>query len=284
MSEVGRILRSARNATAGVVDVLFPDRCWVSSQAVGADSPHLSAEVRQEIACAQLVNFCRRCGSTLGPYERHDRKSPCQRCPGRDIGVGTLARVGAFAPPLSGLVHRIKFGRSWELAGVIAPFLLQALSRVSEEQKVPVDAILPLPLHWRRRAQRGFNQAEELARELCGLGKWPLLQPLRRVKHTHEQARIHYKTRRQENMAGAFVCRPESRLQGKHVWLLDDVCTTGATLHAAATAIRKLAPAIRPASINAVVLCVTDRAAPAQVEELDSDDVPDDQSTATSGH
>ena len=51
------------------------------------------------------------------------------------------------------LVHRLKFGRSWELAKIMAPFLFQAMTQVAESVAVPVDIIVPVPLHWRRRAK-----------------------------------------------------------------------------------------------------------------------------------
>ncbi len=276
MNPARQAIRSTRAACAALFQTVFPDQCWITGTPLSADSPHLSPEIREQIARESLTNYCRRCGSTVGPYERHDRHSPCLRCPTRDIGVHTLARVGHFAPPLSRLVYQIKFAGRWELAAVAAPFLFQALTAVSEQQQMPIDTLIPLPLHWRRRLKRTFNQSEELACHLSALGSWPVRQPLRRVKSTAEQSGIHSKTQRRENMKGAFICRPDPWLSGKHLWLLDDVCTTGATLHAAATAIRKLAPAIRPASINALVLCVTDHHGTPHVEELDADSVPDD--------
>ena len=69
-----------------------------------------------------------------------------------------------------------------------------------------------------------------------------------------------YREHRLENLRGAFtlVRGAEKRLAGKHVWLVDDVTTTGATIHAAASALRKLAKGHKAASINAAVVCVTD--------------------------
>jgi ComF family protein len=183
--------------------------------------------------------------------------------------VRRIARVGTFGEPLVTLIHRLKFGRSWEVARVLAPFMHHAISRVAEEVKVPVDVLVPVPLHWMRRARRGFNQAEELAREAGRLGGWRVIRPLRRVRRTAEQARIDAPSRRAENLQGAFSGLPDRRLRAKHVWIVDDVSTTGATIHAAATALRKLPEDCRPASINAAVVCVTDHGSPpARVEIL----------------
>jgi predicted amidophosphoribosyltransferase len=146
---------------------------------------------------------------------------------------------------------------------VVAPFLYHAMVRTSEETGGQVDCVVPVPLHWWRRAQRGFNQAEELARETAKLGGWEMRNVLRRVRRTGAQATISAPTVREENVKGAFVCVDGEAMAGKHVWLVDDVATTGATLHAASLALRQLPKELRPASIGAAVVCVTDHESPA---------------------
>jgi ComF family protein len=256
------MLRLLRAPVRPVLEVVFPSTCWASG--VMADEVGgFSEEVRMQLAALAAQRYCRHCGLTTGPHTSNDFRNPCGRCGERDAGVRRTARVGTFSEPLVTLVHRLKFGRSWELARLVAPYLHHAIAAVAEESDVAVDWLVPLPLHWMRRSRRGFNQAEELARATGKLGGWGVICPLRRVRRTMEQARIDGSTRRKENLRGAFSCRPDPRMAGKHVWLVDDVSTTGATIHAAATAIRKLPRELQPASINAAVLCVTDHGAPA---------------------
>ena len=222
----------------------------------------LSDAARIAIAELAAQTYCVRCGLTTGPYALNDKKNPCGRCAGRLAGISQTARVGTFSEPLIGLVHRLKFGKAWEVAGVLAPFMYQALLRVSEEKNVPVDFLLPVPLHWTRRAKRGFNQSEELARETARLAGWKIRKPLKRIRRTTAQAKITAPAARAENLNGAFFCRSDPALAGKHVWLIDDVTTTGATLHAAGLALRQLPKECRPASVNAAVVCVTDHGSP----------------------
>ncbi|MCL2639214.1 MAG: hypothetical protein FWD53_00060 [Phycisphaerales bacterium] len=252
-----------------VVDTLFPPGCWADEEAMGMGG--LSEKVRREIGVLAAQNYCRRCGLTVGPFARNDWRNRCHRCGQRNAGVKRTARVGTFSEPLITLVHRLKFGRSWEVAEVLAPFLHHAIEQVATESGVGVDYLVPVSLHWTRRAQRGFNQAEELARKVAVLGGWQVRCALRRVRRTAEQARIDTPTRRAENLKDAFVCRKDAwrgALADKHLWLIDDVSTTGATLRAAAMAIVKLPKEMRPASLNAAVVCVTDHGSPPAEAEV----------------
>ena len=94
------------------------------------------------------------------------------------------------------------------------------------------DAVVPVPLHAARRRERGFNQADALARHL-GL---PVLGVLRRTRRTAVQADLPA-ARRHANVRGAFAVRPRTDVRGLTLVLVDDVCTTGATLYACASAL-----------------------------------------------
>ena len=249
-----------------VLDVLLPPTC--AAGGTGEVVMNLSVAVREQIATLALVPYCFHCGLSVGPYESHDRQNVCARCGTREVGVNWMARVGTFSEPLVTLVHRLKFSRAWEMAPILAPFLCQALERVSEAAHTPVDLLVPVPLHWSRQVRRGFNQSEELAREVAAISGWKVARLLRRTRRTQAQARLDSPQQRRENLRGAFACRREGATlfgsrrphpaAGKHVWLIDDVSTTGATLHAAANALRRLGRESRPASINAAVVCVTE--------------------------
>jgi ComF family protein len=104
------------------------------------------------------------------------------------------------------------------------------------------DAITPVPLHWRRRWRRGFNQAELLAREISGRTGIPVIDVLKRVQSTLTQAGLS-NTGRRLNVAKAFHCRRGSqwvrRLEGKRILLIDDVMTTGSTAASCALALKR---------------------------------------------
>jgi len=102
-----------------------------------------------------------------------------------------------------------------------------------------IDLIVPMPMHWRRRFQRGYNQAELLAWEIAGRTLLPVeRKAVKRRRATSPQSELSGSARRR-NVAGAFQLHRPSRIRGKNVLLVDDVLTTGATARACALALKR---------------------------------------------
>lgn len=157
----------------------------------------------------------------------------------------------AYAYPWSGLVARFKFQAEPGWAGSLAA-LMAAVPGVREAVG-HADLVLPMPLAPSRLAQRGFNQALELARALAGRRADAKL--LLRLRDTAAQASLD-RAGRSANVSGAFGIDPlrQPELRGRSVLLVDDVMTSGASLHAAATALRHAGAA----NVAAAVLARTD--------------------------
>jgi ComF family protein len=116
------------------------------------------------------------------------------------------------------------------------------------------DAVVPVPLHAARRRERGFNQAEEIAREMgeaCGIPMLP--GALRRVRSTGTQTKLG-RGKRQDNLKGAFACPKPESVAGKKIVLVDDVFTTGAT----ASECARLLMASGCASVDVMALAKVD--------------------------
>lgn len=142
--------------------------------------------------------------------------------------------VAAVAPlryefPVDAGLKALKFRRKLYYADAFAGLLLDAAAGLDTD----IDAVLPVPLHWRRRAVRGFNQAEELCRPLARRLALPLVRGVVRRRRTPAQSGLSARERHR-NLRGAFAVR--RTLDARHVLIVDDVITTGATvLHLALT-------------------------------------------------
>ncbi|WP_227869301.1 ComF family protein [Nitrosospira lacus] len=133
---------------------------------------------------------------------------------------------------MDALVHSLKYQANLSMAPVLADLLLTRI----DKSPIP-DFIVPMPLHPVRLRERGFNQALEIGRKLSKQCGSPLLPgACQRIKNTPSQAGLPWKER-EKNIRGVFTC--ETDLTGKHIAILDDVMTTGATLNELAKTLRK---------------------------------------------
>lgn len=167
------------------------------------------------------------------------RGALCDDCAGRAMldppplqldGFQAFAAV-TYAEPLSGAVHRFKYGARPDLAAQLAAIAGGALEQLDP---TPDSILVPVPLHARRLAERGYNQSALLARQLSRrhrLGFAPLA--LERVRPTEQQVG-RSRHERWTNVADAFVVRQPGVVAGRNVVLVDDVVTTGATATACA--------------------------------------------------
>jgi len=158
--------------------------------------------------------------------------------PGRVAGI-PLITVGRLDGPLQRAIHSYKYRPRPELAPALAGCLAGAVRKVD----VRIAVLTFVPLHPARERERGFNQAERLARRLGRALGLPVIAGLSRVRATPAQVGLGEAERR-ANVAGAFrwyaAQRPPDGLA-----LVDDVCTTGATLEAAGAAVARAGGSIR---------------------------------------
>jgi ComF family protein len=136
--------------------------------------------------------------------------------------------VFAFGGLPRDLIHRFKYQRHSYLAPVLAARMVRNWQRHGGGQ---ADSVVPVPLHWVREIFRGYNQAELLARHVGLALDLPVQLAVRRRRWTARQAMLDF-SRRQTNVRGVFQMRMSSGLAGRHVLVVDDVLTTGATLSA----------------------------------------------------
>jgi ComF family protein len=210
---------------------------------------------------------CDGCGRPypgLGPGER------CAACEGPGRALSFVRAATVYRGGIRPAVQALKYGRRPALARPLGTLLAEQGRRLSPgwpglgpaavdpvgDLEAPI--LVPVPLHPARLADRGYNQAALLAEtcgEVLGLPVWP--EALRRARPTRPQTELDGPARR-ANVAGAFAVPRPGRVAGRRLVLVDDVVTTGATLTAAAQALR----AAGAAAVGALVLARADQATP----------------------
>ncbi len=227
-----------------LLDLLFPPRC-VACGAAGAD---LCA------ACLGKIRRppdprCARCDTPLDGG-RVALGGLCRECAAglRTPALDRMIVAAVYEGPARSAIHALKYQGKRRVAVPLASLTLAAWRAAG----LSAGVIIPVSLYPSRIRQRGYNQSELLARELARATSLPVRSDLLiRVRPTSSQSRLSW-SERQRNVADAFALRPGAShaLAGRSVLLLDDVMTSGATVQAAASALREA----RPAAIYAIAV------------------------------
>jgi ComF family protein len=177
--------------------------------------------------------FCTQCRTPFLNEAPLDDHGVCGRCRSGLTGYDAAYSYGYYEGVLKDLIHLFKYARVETLGEPLGAYLRQALPL---DQRF--DLVVPVPLHWRRRLWRGFNQADLLARPLARRLGATVAPALERRRRTETQASLSPSERR-TNVVGAFALRRGADVRGKRILLVDDVLTTGATVGAAASVLRQ---------------------------------------------
>jgi ComF family protein len=178
--------------------------------------------------------FCVSCRTPFQNAFPLDAEGRCALCRTGLRGFDAAYCFGSYEGTLRELIHLYKYDRIQTLARPLADLLAAALPL--DER---FDAVTPVPLHWRKQWQRGFNQSDLLARAVARRRGIPVVRALRRTRSTQTQAGLS-NTERRKNVAAAFQCRRSGEtLAGRRVLLIDDVMTTGSTAAACARVLKQ---------------------------------------------
>lgn len=231
----------------GAVSTLFhPPHCD------GCDAP----VERHTWLCAECVRQAElyrirapRCDTCSEQFEGEiGAKFQCPNCADRRFRFACSVSVLRSREVVREMLHHFKYEGRFHLRHPLGAWLAEAFDdpRLAAQ---PVDALVPVPLHPRRRRERGFNQAAELAREAAARRGLKVEELLRRTRYTTTQTR-HARRERIENLRGAFALARRAVVAGRHLVLVDDVFTTGATVDECALVLQKAgAASVRVATV-----------------------------------
>jgi predicted amidophosphoribosyltransferase len=215
--------------------------------------------------------------------------APCAQCVGSGLTpFDQIVCFGVMKEPLKQLIHHAKYHGRWPLAELLADRLARRVD--VREMLEHADVVVPVPLHRTKQIERGYNQAEVIARRICwrfnasrgsekklryaeslfdgqfdaqrsGWGYRRLfgsglrvVPAARRIRPTETQTQMPSRAKRVENLRDAFALIDPATIEDKQVVLVDDVMTTGATLVSLARTLKKA----NPRNISAIVLAVAD--------------------------
>ena len=213
------------NFWTDLLDFIAPRTCAICGRRLSST---------EECICIKCL-----CDIPFASFHHHPLDNPMARL---FWGLFPVERVAALfyyqpqSPPYR-LIHDLKYH--------YAPETGQYLGRLTATRMVPhgffdgIDAIIPMPITWLRCLQRGYNQSEEIAKGIHEITGIPVYDKVvKRTKFKGSQTQLNTRERR-ENVQNAFFLKQPEKIRGKHLLLIDDVITTGATVTACAEELAK---------------------------------------------
>ncbi|MBU0518084.1 ComF family protein [bacterium] len=222
------MIRLIKRSLASVFDLFLPNRCLQCSDEIEADTAYL----------------CGNCWNAL-PLFPERTGEPFQSL----RGVLDKLWVGwTYDDTVRRLIYLFKYSGRPDIAETIVSYWMDALP--AQHKIFDVDLLVPVPIHSARRRHRGFNQSEALVEEIAKIHAIPVnTQALRRSINTPSQTKLD-RTERWKSVADAFLIENQDIFQDKRVLIVDDLATSGATLHALAGLFHKC----QAKSVSAAVL------------------------------
>ena len=227
-----RCAEAGRELGRGLMHLLYPPCCHFCGRSLPGAAPFCDA--CRSAFVGDSTPACPHCAATVGPFAVIGGR--CVHCRGETFRFDAVVRLGPYEGHLREAVLRMKNHSGEVLAELLGEMWADHAGPAL--RALGADAAVPVPLHWRRRWLRGYNQSESLANGLAGRLHLPCGPcGLRRTRATPMQTSQTLAGRR-DNVRGAFAAARHARTDGKTVLVVDDVMTTGATASEAARALK----------------------------------------------
>jgi ComF family protein len=219
----------------GVLNLIYPETCFLCPAPLSRrqDCGVCGSCWEKSVALKIKPPRCPSCGLPFQNFEA-DSEHLCGDCMQQMPPYAGARSFGHYTEELSRLIQGLKFQGRRNLVALLAPLLAGVFSESWDREDF--DLIVPVPLHRKRKRERGYNQSELLARSLARCVAIPYHQALLRVRPTLPQVGL-TNSQRLENVRHAFRCMEPKQIFARRILLIDDVMTTGATVASAAQAL-----------------------------------------------
>ncbi len=222
-------LRGLKSLLRGLVAMIYPDVCEVCGRALTSGEKLICMHCVSEMP---LTGFHKLAFSPI--HQRLAPQPPIER---------TAALFHYYRDdPYARLLQTAKYGNRPTIGRYLGRMLASKL--IPENFFEGIDMIVPVPIHWTKRMLRGYNQTEWIARGVSEVAGLPVIRALYTSRRHQSQTRKGIEARAR-NTAGIYRVRNVGDIKGHHILLIDDIVTTGATLHECAKAIHKSSPDTR---------------------------------------
>jgi ComF family protein len=219
-----------------ILEVMLPSSCcYCHSPVDNAQIPHFCSSCWSDFTLLHGPS-CPTCGRPFDSPEAlsYSPDHSCLSCRHSPPDFDQALSVGLFEGSLREAVHQFKYRPCRSLGKPLGDWMTAKINVL-----MTIDVIMPVPLHIKRLRQRGFNQALLLAHRMSRRQGIKLsIDNLVRVRPTRPQVELAGEERR-KNVKGAFILRQPEKMENRHVVLVDDVFTTGATMNECASVLKK---------------------------------------------
>lgn len=218
----------------GLLDVIYPPICPMCGRVL-RQSYDMSREIGADVSAGGYNSpICASCYRNLPRTEQaSERQNETEMVfyERRRFRRGAAFLFFEKNHPVQKLVHAMKFARRADIAYYCGTLMAEEMLHTGFFDDI--DVIIPVPLHAIRYRERGYNQSEYIARGISDMTGIPvdMLHHVQRIRATHQQARTAAHAR-ETNVAGAFRVNHPEELYRKHILIVDDLVTTGATISA----------------------------------------------------
>ena len=231
----GGVNRLLREAATSLFNTFFPGDCRLCGKSLTNVSRLPVCEACRDSVKPISGNLCALCGEQIFAFGEQSTAAICGMCRRATPPFTRAVAFGSYEGELRGLLHLLKYGQVRPVADLLGSYLASAIAQIQPAFSGAAPIVVPVPLYGRKRRQRGFNQAELIARaalkRLSASGMRLEIKPglLKRQRVTSSQTGL-TRHQRRANLRGAFVVQDRAAIAGRDILIVDDVFTTGTTV------------------------------------------------------